>query len=62
MATFPPNSDEVPEHYFHNFSSFHPQGTHFVLADGSVRLLSESIDMQVYAALSTRAKQDLVVE
>ncbi len=36
------------------FGSFHPGGTPFVFADGHVRFLSESIDMDTYQFLSTR--------
>lgn len=34
--------------------SWHPGGAHFNLADGSVRFLSENMDMPTYQALSTR--------
>ena len=62
VATFPPNSDDAihPEAPTHNFSSLHPAGTQFVAADGSVKLISESIDMQVYHALCTRAGGEAV--
>jgi hypothetical protein len=58
----PPNSEEEEEHYTHNFSSFHPAGTNFLLGDGSVRLISETIDTQVYFALCTRAGGEPVGE
>ena len=60
VATYPPNSEIEPEHYFHNFSSLHPGGTQFLAADGSVKLLNESIDQQTYHALCTRAAGDVV--
>ena len=60
VATYPPNSEQEPEHYFHNFSSFHPNGTNFVLADGSVRLVTETIEEQLYHALCTRAGNEVV--
>lgn len=60
VATYPPNSEVSAEHYEHNFSSFHPAGTNFVFADGSVRLISETIDEQTYHALSTRAGGEVV--
>ena len=60
VATYPPNSSDKPAHYFHNFSSLHPAGTHFVSADGSVHLVAETIDEQVYQALCTRAAGDVV--
>jgi len=55
IGLFPPNSEEEEEHYTHNFSSFHPAGTNFLLGDGGARLVSETIDENVYRALCTRA-------
>jgi hypothetical protein len=60
VATFPPNSEADAEHYTHNFSSLHPAGTQFLAADGSVKLINESIDTQLYHALCTRASGDIV--
>ncbi|MEN6498003.1 MAG: DUF1559 domain-containing protein [Thermoguttaceae bacterium] len=60
ISTFPPNSEAEEEHYSHNFSSRHPTGTHFLLADGSVRMIPETINEQVYHALCTRSGGDLV--
>jgi len=54
------NSEDLPAHYFHNFSSFHPSGTHFLLGDGSVRLIPETIDREAYYALCTRDSDDIV--
>ncbi len=55
-AVTPPNSDEKA---FCNFSSYHPSGTNFVCGDGSVHLVPESIDMQVYHALCTRSSGEI---
>jgi prepilin-type N-terminal cleavage/methylation domain-containing protein len=44
-----------PVHHFEDFSSHHATGAHFVLGDGSVRLLSSNIDIGVYYTLATRA-------
>lgn len=52
---FPPNSEENVEHQTHNFSSYHPAGTNFLLSDGHVQMITETIDLSVYAALCTRA-------
>lgn len=40
---------------FSDFSSHHPFGANFLLADGSVRLISDRIDLHAYQALATRA-------
>lgn len=62
VATYPPNSDAAfhPEAPRHNFSSLHPAGTQFVAADGSVKLITESISAKVYQALCTRAGGEVV--
>ncbi len=62
VSTYAPNSEDTPTQYFHNFSSFHPAGTNFLLGDGSVRLISETIDLGTYQALSTRAGGEVVGE
>ena len=54
-ATFPPNSEHEEEAVDHNFSSFHPTGTHFLAADGAVHLIASEIDMELYQALCTRS-------
>ncbi len=36
-----------------DLSSYHPGGTNFVIADGSVRLIASTIDLQVYKGLAT---------
>ena len=38
-----------------DFSSEHPAGTNFVMGDGSVRLVTETINLNVYRALATRS-------
>jgi prepilin-type N-terminal cleavage/methylation domain-containing protein/prepilin-type processing-associated H-X9-DG protein len=42
------------------FSSYHPGGCNFVLGDGSVQFISESIDQAVLSAMTTRAADDVV--
>jgi uncharacterized protein DUF1559 len=42
------------------FSSMHEGGAFFLFADGQVRFLSENVDSSTYAALGTRAGNELV--
>ncbi|MBX3432055.1 MAG: DUF1559 domain-containing protein [Pirellulales bacterium] len=42
------------------FKSLHPGGSQFVMADGSVHFVQESIDTQVYRGLSTRDRGEVV--
>ncbi len=51
-ADHPPND---PHAHFDDFSSYHPTGAHFTLGDGSVRLIADTIDHDVYRAYATRA-------
>ena len=62
IGSFPPNSDETFEQYVHNFSSMHPTGTHFVLADGSVHLIAETIERNLYLGLCTREGHEVLGE
>jgi prepilin-type N-terminal cleavage/methylation domain-containing protein/prepilin-type processing-associated H-X9-DG protein len=43
-----------------NASSFHPGGANFVFGDGSVKFIKETIDMQTYWALGTKAGGEVV--
>jgi prepilin-type N-terminal cleavage/methylation domain-containing protein/prepilin-type processing-associated H-X9-DG protein len=42
------------------FASFHPGGSNFLFADGSVRFLKASISMPIYAALGSRAGGEVI--
>ena len=42
------------DHHFDDFTSKHPVGVHFLLGDGSVKRLSDTIHLDVYKALITR--------
>ncbi len=44
----------------HNFGSRHTTGTHFLVGDGSVHLVSQYIDTDVYHRLCTRADGNIV--
>ncbi len=48
------------EHHLDDFGSRHPAGTNFVFADGSAHLITETIDLDVYRALATRAGGEVV--
>ena len=37
-----------------NFRSYHPGGSNFVLADGSVHFLAETIDLRTFGHLGAR--------
>ncbi len=52
-----PNS---PARHFDDFSSEHSGGANFTLADGSVRLITESIDLGVYQGLATRHNHEVI--
>ncbi len=41
-------------------NSEHPGGVHLLLVDGSVRFISDSIDLEVWSALSTRAGSETI--
>jgi prepilin-type N-terminal cleavage/methylation domain-containing protein len=49
-------NDEDDE--YHVFSSQHPGGAHFLLGDGSVHFVRETIELPVFRALCTRADGD----
>ena len=44
------------------FGSWHEGGAFFTLGDGSVRFISENIDLGLYQSLSTRNKGEIVGE
>lgn len=50
IADHPPNS---PGGHLDDPGSYHPAGTNFTFADGSVRIIVETIDLNVYYALAT---------
>jgi len=47
-------------YYGQGWSSYHPGGSHFVFADGSVHFLNESIDLMILSYLGTKSGDDLV--
>ena len=50
IADHPPNDDGG---HLDDPGSYHPAGTNFAIADGSVRIVVETIDLNVYHALAT---------
>lgn len=55
--------DHLPNtqtHHFEDFSSHHPQGVNFVLADGSTRMFNEDMSVDVYRAMATRKGREVV--
>jgi len=56
-ADHAPNS---PSGHFEDFNSNHAAGAQFILSDGSVRLITQFIDMEVYHALTTRANKEVI--
>jgi prepilin-type N-terminal cleavage/methylation domain-containing protein len=62
MARIVGVADHTPNHrasHFEDFGSYHSTGSQFVLADGSVRFISESVNLRVYQSLATRAAGDV---
>ena len=58
MARVVGRADRVPNDVlgdFSDFGSWHPFGANFVMADGSVRMISDEIEQATYHALATRA-------
>ena len=45
-----------------SFGSYHKGGCHFLIADGSVRFVSESIDADIRRAIGTRADNEVVTD
>lgn len=58
-ADHPPNDDHG---HLDDFGSYHPTGANFLMGDGSVRFVSETIDEDVYKAFATRAGGEVVSE
>ena len=57
IGDHPPNH---PDHHFDDFTSKHPTGVHFLLGDGSVKRLNDTIHEEVYKALITRSGSEPV--
>ena len=57
IADHPPNTLGA---HLDDLSSYHPAGTNFAIADGSVRLITNTIDLNVYQALATTQRGEPV--
>lgn len=64
-ARFLGTTDHVPnstEGHFDDFSSRHTGGVHFVFGDCSTRMISNSIRLEIYQGLATRAGAEITGE
>ena len=53
---------DIGDDTFLLFSSYHPAGTNFLAADGSVKMLPATIEMTTYHALCTRAGREVQLQ
>jgi prepilin-type N-terminal cleavage/methylation domain-containing protein/prepilin-type processing-associated H-X9-DG protein len=63
MARVVGSADHLPNArsgHFEDFSSRHPSGAHFLMGDGSVRIITDSVEEDVYQAMGTRAGKEIV--
>lgn len=54
-----PGSYETPASIVH-WWSYHPDGAHFLLVDGSIRFLSYGIDADIFTGLGSRDGVEIV--
>ncbi len=58
-------TDHPPNHpagHFEDFGSYHVIGAHFVMGDGSTRIINNNIDESTYRALATKAGAEPIRE
>lgn len=63
MARVVGSTDHTPNDpagHFEDFSSHHTNGAHFLLGDGSVARINDTIDIRVYRGLATRGGNEVV--
>ena len=53
-------SDLGTWYHWYSFRSQHPGGGNFAMCDGSVKFLKNSININTYQALSTRAQSEVI--
>ncbi len=57
------STDHTPNsavRHFDDFGSRHAGGCQFVLADGSVKMITQFIDLKVYQGLATRHNHEVI--
>lgn len=57
-----PTHSRGPNRTSMGFSSMHTGGAHFAIADGSIRFINESLDLNTYVNLSARADGQVIGE
>jgi len=62
IPTTVPMKINASNEYGFAFYSFHTSGCNFVLADGSVRFIADSIQLKTLASMSTRSNGEVVSE
>jgi prepilin-type processing-associated H-X9-DG protein len=55
-----PGTSLVHYHGFAQFNSDHPSAANFAFADGSVRVIAETIDQRLFRALGTKNGNEIV--
>jgi prepilin-type processing-associated H-X9-DG protein len=58
----PGNDCKNTDDRIREFASLHPGGANFLMADGSVRFIEQTIDFRVYQALSTIQGAEVVTD
>lgn len=58
----PPKASASQDQWRAGFSSSHPAGANFLVGDGSVHLIPETVALEVYQALCTRSGKETVTE
>lgn len=56
----PPRTPNYPSAHVEDYWSRHPGGVNFLFGDGSIRFIKNSINENIYAALSTRAGAEVI--
>ena len=57
LEVHPPNNTDMNDE---DYSSFHPGGAHFVMADGSVHFIGNSIDPATFSGMGSRNGKEVI--